>query len=130
MTHQIKRGEIYYVELGKTIGSEQSGVRPSLIVQNDVGNLHSPTTQIIPLTTQRKKVGQPTQVIISSVRGIDPSSTALAEQLRTIDKQRIDAYIGRISSVELIAIDKAMSISLGMDAPTPEGGVGALEVAA
>ena len=130
MTRMIKRGEIYYVELGKTIGSEQSGLRPSLIVRNDVGNLHSPTTQIIPLTTQRKKVGQPTQAIISSVRGIDPASTALAEQLRTIDKQRIDAYIGRISSVEQAAIDKAMSTSLGMGVPTPEAGIGILEVAA
>ena len=114
MKHQIKRGDIYYADLGETIGSEQSGLRPSLIVQNDVGNLHSPTTQIVPLTTQRKKPGQPTQVVISSVRGLDPTSTALAEQIRTIDKSRLDAYIGRINADEQVAIDKAMTASLGM----------------
>ena len=114
MKHEIIRGNIYYADLGKTTGSEQSGVRPSLIVQNDVGNLHSPTTQIVPLTTQRKKVRQPTHVCISSACGLDTPSIALIEQLRTIDKSRLDAYIGRISPNEQTAIDKALAISVGL----------------
>ena len=114
MKQQITRGDIYYTDLGKTIGSEQSGVRPSLIVQNDVGNRHSPTTQIVPLTTQRKKASLPTHVRISPACGLDTSSIALVEQLRTVDKSRLDAYIGRISPNEQIAIDKALTISVGL----------------
>ena len=115
MKHKITRGNIYYADLGKTTGSEQSGVRPSVIVQNDVGNLHSPTTQIVPLTTQRKKPSLPTHVLISSACGLDTASIALIEQLRTIDKSRLDAYIGRISSNEQTAINKALVISFGLE---------------
>jgi len=114
MKHKIARGNIYYTDLGETVGSEQSGLRPSLIVQNDTGNLHSPTTQIVPLTTQRKKSSQPTHVCISSACGLDTASIALVEQLRTIDKSRLDAYIGRISANEQTAVNKALVISLDL----------------
>ena len=114
MKHQIIRGNIYYADLGKTVGSEQSGVRPSLIVQNDVGNQHSPTTQIVPLTTQRKKPGLPTHVRISPACGLDTASIALIEQLRTVDKSRLDAYVGRISQSEQTAVNRALVISLGL----------------
>ena len=130
MKQQITRGNIYYADLGKTIGSEQSGVRPSLIVQNDVGNLHSPTTQIIPLTTQPKKASLPTHVRISPTCGLDSASIALAEQLRTIDKSRLDVYIGRISPEEQTTVNRAMLISLGMDTPSPEAETNALGVVA
>ena len=114
MNHHPTRGGIYYADLGKTIGSEQSGVRPSLIVQNDVGNLHSPTTQIVPLTRQRKKSNLPTHVCISSACGLGFTSIALVEQLRTIDKLRLNAYIGRINAVEQAAVNKALLTSLDL----------------
>jgi len=115
MKQQITRGDIYYADLGKTIGSEQSGVRPSLIVQNNAGNRHSPTTQIVPLTTQRKKSSLPTHVRISSACGLDTASIALIEQLRTVDKSRLDAYVGRISQSEQTAVNRALVISIGLE---------------
>ena len=113
-TSQIKRGEIYYAILDPIVGSEQDGIRPVLIVQNSVGNLHSPTTQIVPLTTQHKKSSQPTHLLISSTCGLASDSVALVEQLRTIDKSRLGAYIGRINSDEQTAIDNAIATSTGL----------------
>ena len=84
MTHQIKRGEIYYVELGKTIGSEQSGVRPSLIVQNDVGNLHSPTTQIIPLTITPQDIYQNTFRSYPDLLNVPQVSEILGVSTKTV----------------------------------------------
>ena len=114
MTHQIKRGEIYYTDLDPTQGSEQDGYRPCLIVQNDRGNTHSPTTQIVPLTTQSKKSNLPTHVLISKSCGLDTSSIALVEQLRTVDKIRLGEYVGCIGAAEQAAIDKALLISVGV----------------
>ena len=129
-TLQIKRGDIYYVVLDSVVGSEQDGIRPSIIVQNDVGNLHSPTTQIIPMTTQMKKHHLPTHVIISQSCGMDESSMALAEQLRTVDKSRLGAFVGRINQAEQFAIDKAVAISVGLLPPTTPVATAAMEVAA
>jgi len=116
MTKEIKRGDIYYADLDQTIGSEQSGTRPSLVVQNDLGNRHSPTTQIVPLTTRHKKASLPTHVRLSPACGLDTTSIALIEQLRTIDKSRLDAYVGRISTSEQTAVNRALVISLGLEA--------------
>ena len=112
---QITRGDIYYAVLDSAIGSEQDGIRPVLVAQNNIGNRHSPTTQIVPLTTQHKKSNLPTHVQISSVCGLDADSIALAEQLRTIDKSRLGRYVGRISADEQAAIDTALSVSLGLE---------------
>lgn len=114
MTQKIKRGEIYYTDLGETLGSEQDGYRPCVVIQNDRGNLHAPTTQIIPLTTQNKKSYLPTHVFVSSACGLDSDSIAHAEQIRTVDKERIGLYVGNISKTEQTAIDKAMAISVGL----------------
>ena len=111
---QIKRGDIFYVDLSPAQGSEQDGYRPSIIAQNDVGNTHSPTTQIIPLTTQDKKRTLPTHVTISKLCGLETESTALVEQLRTVDKSRLGEYVGRITPAEQLAIDKAIAISVGL----------------
>jgi len=115
MKEQIKRGEIYYINLGDTVGSEQDGIRPCIIVQNDIGNLYSPTTQVIPLTTQSKKTHLPTHALISSTCGLNADSIALVEQLRTVDKSRLGAFVGCINKMEQIVIDKAIAISMGLE---------------
>ena len=115
MTQKIHRGEIYYADLSPTIGSEQDGYRPVLIVQNNTGNRYSPTTQIVPITTQVKKTTLPIHVSISKCCGLETDSIALIEQLRTIDKSRLGEYVGEISSCEQARIDKALCISVGVD---------------
>jgi len=112
---QIKRGEIYYTDLGETLGSEQDGYRPCIVIQNDIGNLHSPTVIIASLTTQNKKANIPTHVFISSACGLDNDSIALAEQIRTVDKNRLGAYVGCISETEQVTLDNALAISIGLE---------------
>lgn len=116
MTNQIKRGDIFYAVLDPTVGSEQDGIRPVLIVQNDVGNQFSPTVIVAPLTTKTKKSNLPTHVLIPQSCGLDTDSIALAEQLRTIDKSRLGAYIGHIGTDKQAAIDKALAVSIGLGA--------------
>jgi len=113
MQQTISRGDIYYAGLHGTQGSEQDGVRPVLVISNDIGNFHSPTVIIAPLTTKRKN-NLPTHTEISTVSGLDANSITLAEQLRTIDKSRLGRYIGRICADEQVAIDKAIAISVGL----------------
>jgi mRNA interferase MazF len=114
MKKKIKRGEIYYVMLGKSVGSEQAGNRPCIIVQNDTGNAHSTTTQIVPLTGRRERPTQPTHVVISSASGLDVISIAMVEQMRTVDKQRLGKYIGNINDSEQAQLDTAIAISVGL----------------
>ena len=111
-TYQMKRGQIYYADLSPSVGSEQGGKRPVLIIQNDVGNKYSPTTIIAPITSQTKtKV--PTHVKVTMPTGIP--SIILLEQIRVIDKSRLDSKpIGRMKSME--NVDKAIAISLGLAA--------------
>ena len=104
MKPNIKRGDIYYAHLDTVVGSEQSGDRPTVIVQNDLGNLHSPTVVIVPLTRKMKKNNLPTHVLISQSRGLGADSLALAEQIRTVDRSRLGSYVGRISAAEQAAI--------------------------
>lgn len=111
----IKRGELYYADLSPVVGSEQGGIRPVLIVQNDVGNKYSPTT-IVANITSRDKNELPTHVTIHSSRenGLKTDSTILLEQIRTIDKTRIKVRIGRLSQNDLDKTMQAMKISLEM----------------
>lgn len=107
----MRRGEIYYADLSSAKGSEQGGFRPVLIVQNDKGNYHAPTTIVIPLTTKWKKK-LPTHVVIRET-GVD--SLALCEQIRTIDKSRINPVpIGKCSVHTMSQINLALQISLGL----------------
>lgn len=107
----IKRGEIYYADLRPVVGSEQGGIRPVLIVQNDMGNLHSPTT-IVAAITSRKKNSIPTHVNIhkSEENGLKVDSIVTLEQVRTIDKSRIGKKIGQLNKNDLDNVMEAMKI--------------------
>ena len=110
---EIKRGEIYSADFGAGFGSEQGGVRPVLILQNNTGNKHSPTTIVAAITGRKTKAALPTHVAIMT-SGLKTESTVLLEQIRTIDKARLGEYIGRLDSKTLAAVDRAIVISLGI----------------
>lgn len=110
---KINRGEIYYADLNPVMGSEQGGVRPILIVQNDTGNRHSPTVIVAAITT-RNKIAMPTHVILTGLECLKEPSIVLLEQLRTIDKVRLKEYIGKISEKQIFEINHALAISLGL----------------
>lgn len=113
---QVKRGDIFYADLSPVIGSEQGGIRPVLIVQNNVGNYHSPTVIVAVLTSKSKKK-LPTHIPITSDEGnLTMDSTVLLEQLRTIDKDRLKDYIGSISDKKMNEVNQAMLVSLGLTA--------------
>ena len=110
----IKRGDIYYADLSPAVGSEQGGIRPVLIVQNNVGNYHSPTVIIAVLTSKTKKK-LPTHICIHSGEGnVTMDSTVLLEQLITIDKFRLQKYVGTVSQEVMDQVDRAMLVSLGL----------------
>lgn len=110
---RIKRGEVYYADLSPVVGSEQGGVRPVLIIQNDVGNNHSPTVIVSPMTTKAKN-GIPTHVKISTHCGIREDSVIMLEQIRTIDKTRLQNFICCLPDDVMSKVDKAMEISLAL----------------
>jgi mRNA interferase MazF len=118
MTQQIKRGDIYYADLNPVLGSEQGDTRPCLVVQNNIGNKHSPTVVIVPLTSS-KKAFLPTHVRIRRTGGLVVDSTALCEQVRTIDRRRLDGYIGQIDSDTQATIDAALATSVGLKKVRP-----------
>ena len=105
---EIKRGEIYYADLNPVIGSEQGGVRPVLILQNDTGNRFSPTV-IVAAITGRQKKEMPTHVTVT-IPELPQDSIVLLEQIRTIDKQRISDYVGKISKTQMRAPAARLSI--------------------
>ena len=114
----VKRGEIYYADLSPVVGSEQGGLRPVLIVQNDVGNRHSPTVIAAAITSQKDKAHLPTHIAVQADRcGLTRDSIVLLEQIRTIDKRRVTGYIGRISEKEMERVETAMKVSLGFIVP-------------
>lgn len=111
----VYRGEIYYADLSPVIGSEQGGIRPVLIVQNDVGNRHSPTVIAAAITSQREKTHLPTHIEIdSSSCGLAKDSIVLLEQIRTIDKKRLKERMGVLDSTSMDKINQALAVSLGM----------------
>lgn len=110
----IKRGELYYADLSPVIGSEQGGVRPVLVVQNDVGNRYSPTVIAAAVTSKINKAKLPTHIELSaSVYGLAKDSVVLLEQIRTIDKRRLKDKIGLLSEQTMMRVDDALLISLG-----------------
>lgn len=111
----VKRGDIYYADLSPVVGSEQGGVRPVLIVQNDVGNRYSPTVIAAAITSQREKSKLPTHIEIDSQNcGLSKDSVVLLEQIRTIDKKRLKEKMGRLDDGSMGQINHALSISFGL----------------
>ncbi len=114
-TVNIKRGDIYYADLSPVIGSEQGGVRPVLIVQNNMGNRYSPTVIAAAITSQQSKANIPTHILIESeASGLQKNSVVLLEQVRTIDKKRLREKMGSINPSTMSRIDEAISISMGL----------------
>lgn len=111
----VKRGDIYYADLSPVVGSEQGGVRPVLIVQNDVGNKHSPTVIAAAITSKMSKTKLPTHIDIYADRvGLQKDSVVLLEQVRTIDKQRLGEKMGHLDDDTMNAVNDAIGISLGL----------------
>lgn len=112
----IKRGDIYYADLSPVIGSEQGGIRPVLIVQNDVGNKYSPTVIAAAITSQQFKTSLPTHISVNaSVCGLSKDSVVLLEQIRTLDKKRLREKMGNLPETDMTRIDNALSVSIGLD---------------
>ena len=111
----LKRGEIYYADLSPVVGSEQGGIRPVLIIQNDVGNRYSPTVIAAAITSQTSKSRLPTHINIDSKEfGLMKNSVILAEQIRTIDKSRLMEKIGQVDENIMGQVNSALGISFGL----------------
>ena len=112
----IRRGDIFYADLRPVVGSEQGGIRPVLIVQNDVGNRHSPTVICVAITSKMNKAKLPTHVELSAEEyGVIKDSVILLEQIRTIDKSRLKEKVCHLDKKILERIDKALLVSLALD---------------
>ena len=112
----IKRGDIYYADLSPVIGSEQGGIRPVLIIQNDVGNKYSPTVIAAAITSQKDKTKLPTHISVeASGSGLAKDSIVLLEQVRTIDKQRLKEKMGCLDNNSMVMVDRALSVSFGLN---------------
>lgn len=111
----VKRGDIYYADLSPVVGSEQGGIRPVLIVQNDVGNKYSPTVIAAAITSQKEKNKLPTHITLDSDGcGLSKESVVLLEQIRTIDKRRLKERMGQLDDGSMERVDRALSISFGL----------------
>ncbi len=112
----VKRGDIYYADLSPVIGSEQGGIRPVLIVQNDVGNKHSPTVIAAAITSKLNKARLPTHIEVDATfYGLAKDSVILLEQIRTLDKKRLKEKMGHLDAVAMYKVNKALSVSFGLD---------------
>ena len=111
----VKRGDIYYADLSPVVGSEQGGIRPVLVIQNDIGNKYSPTVIAAAITSQINKAKMPTHIELAAKDyGLNKDSVILLEQIRTIDKRRLREQIGRIDDGLMASINNALSISFGL----------------
>ncbi|MDR0222087.1 MAG: type II toxin-antitoxin system PemK/MazF family toxin [Oscillospiraceae bacterium] len=113
---QVKRGEIYYADLSPVIGSEQGGLRPVLIIQNDVGNKYSPTVIAAAITGQKEKSRLPTHILLDArICGLAKDSVVLLEQVRTLDKKRLKERMGELDGDSMNRVDGALSVSFGLN---------------
>lgn len=111
----VRRGDIFFAQLNPVVGSEQGGMRPVLVVQNDIGNQYSPTTIVVAITSQINKAKLPTHVEISAEKsGLDKDSVILTEQIRTIDKSRLKQRVTFLDEEIMEKVNKAIEISLGL----------------
>ena len=114
MEHHVKRGDIYYADLSPVVGSEQGGMRPVLIIQNNVGNRYSPTVIAAAITSQVNKAKMPTHISLGArTFGLTRDSVILTEQIRTLDKRRLRERIGSIGPEIMEQVSQALRISLG-----------------
>lgn len=112
----VKRGEIYYADLSPVIGSEQGGMRPVLIVQNNIGNKHSPTVIAAAITSQKEKSKLPTHIPLQAQNcGLAKDSVVLLEQVRTLDKKRLKERMGELDLNSMTRVDNALSVSFGLE---------------
>ena len=115
MTIVVKRGDIFYADLSPVVGSEQGGIRPVIIIQNDIGNKYSPTVIVAAITSQINKAKLPTHVEISSEEyGLNKDSVVLLEQIRTLDKKRLKEKIGHMTERDIQKVEEALLISVGL----------------
>jgi len=113
--YSIKRGDIFYADLSPVVGSEQGGIRPVLIIQNDVGNRHSPTVIAAAITSQINKAKLPTHIELGArCYGLSRNSVILLEQIRTIDKTRLKEKMGRLDEGLMQKVDNAIAVSFGL----------------
>ena len=111
----VKRGDIYYADLSPVVGSEQGGLRPVLIVQNDIGNKYSPTVIAAAITSQISKAKLPTHIdVFADNYGLAKDSVILLEQIRTIDKKRLKEKMGALDTVSMDRVNKALTVSFGL----------------
>ena len=111
----VKRGDIYYADLSPVVGSEQGGIRPVLIIQNDIGNKYSPTVIAAAITSQKDKTKLPTHISVGAAGcGLSKDSIVLLEQVRTIDKQRLKEKMGSLDGISMDKVDRALSVSFGL----------------
>lgn len=111
----VKRGDIYYADLSPVVGSEQGGIRPVLVIQNDIGNKYSPTVIAAAITSQINKAKMPTHIELAAKDyGLNKDSVILLEQIRTIDKRKLREKIGRIDDGLMASVNNALSISFGL----------------
>lgn len=109
----VKRGDVFYADLDPIIGSEQGGIRPVLVVQNNVGNKYSPTLVVLPISSAKKN-NMPTHIHIFGSKMLPKDSIVLAEQIRTIDRDRLLRYVGSVSLEIMAKVDRAVKISIGV----------------
>ena len=111
----VKRGDIFYADLSPVVGSEQGGMRPVLIVQNDTGNTHSPTVIAAAITSQTGKARLPTHIELNAQSvGLSRDSVILLEQIRTIDKSRLRERMGKLDDTTMTKVDNAIAVSFGL----------------
>jgi mRNA interferase MazF len=115
MNQSILRGDLYYADLDPACGSEQGGICPIVIIQNDIGNKHSPTVIIAAITSKSEKSLLPTHSYVGTKCGLERESIVLLEQIRTIDKRRLREYVGALRTVDMRDVDKALAVSVGLD---------------
>ena len=115
MEKTILRGELYYADLNPVIGSEQGGIRPIIVIQNNVGNRHSPTIIVAAITSKSlTKTPLPTHHLLRNASGLEQESIVLLEQIRTIDKQRLKDYVGELDRFDMQQVDRALAVSVGL----------------
>lgn len=115
MQLDVQRGDIYYADLSPVVGSEQGGIRPVLIIQNNTGNRHSPTVIAAAITSQMNKAKLPTHIEIGALEyGLQKDSVILTEQVRTLDKTRLRERVGHVDNLLMYRVDKALTVSFGL----------------